>query len=116
MLKETTFNVPGPALENLNATYLAPPYPGHFKVSQWMALGDSISADPGAGCPVDGVKDECRRNEGAYAPQMRSSGTFIKDMGIRRGSSRHVLGTPSSQHESTTVIPNVKYLGSAAGG
>lgn len=77
--QETVFNVSGPSLDDPNATYLDPPYPGRVPTHRWVALGDSFSAGPGAGCRVPGSPDKCERNQGAYAAQMQRSTTFKKD-------------------------------------
>lgn len=66
------------ALEpGVNATRNNPPLPGIDRISQWLALGDSFSAGPGAGDPYDATDpNDCRRNKGAYGPQMEDDYFF----------------------------------------
>lgn len=74
--QENIWNITGPSMNDLNATYLDPPLPGRLPIQRWVALGDSFSAGPGAGCQIKGSPNNCKRNDGAYAPQMQASETF----------------------------------------
>ena len=73
------FDLVGPALDELGATYLDPPFPGSVQMTNWAAMGDSVSSGPGAGCRYEKSARRCHRNDGAYAAKMKQDAKFIYD-------------------------------------